>query len=191
MMTLKYKNDKNDRRFFGNKFLEIYGSNSNIFLEMDDKIYELKELYKLPIFNKEEIIINLYISKNVEEINMNSMFSDCKNLISLTGISEWKKTKIINLVRMFYNCNSLSSLPDISGWDVSGLKSKGISLMFYDCYSLTEFPDLSEWIKKNKYLKKNDNLAFAGFSFPNNFKEIKYIHKQKRRYKNFCDKYKQ
>ena len=50
---------------------------------------------------------------------MNSMFSDCKNLISISGISKWK-TKIINLDRLFYNCESLSSLPDISDWDVSG-----------------------------------------------------------------------
>ena len=177
MMILKYKRNKNELSFFGNKFLEIYRLNSNIFLEMDDKIYLLNELYKLPIFNKEEIEIKLYISENLKVINMNSMFSDCKCLISLEGISQWTKTKIINLDRMFYNCNSLSSLPDISGWNVSGLKS--ITLMFYDCYSLIEFPDLSEWIKKNKYLKKNDYCVFIGFTFPYNFKEIKYIHKQK------------
>ena len=51
--------------------------------------------------------------------------------------------------------------------------------MFYNCYSLIEFPDLLNWIKKNKYLKKNDFCVFIGYSFPINFKEIKYIHKRK------------
>jgi surface protein len=104
------------------------------------------------------------------------MFSNCVNLKSIDGISKWK-TKITNLDRMFYNCHSLSSLPDISKWNVSGLKS--ISLMFYDCYSLSEFPDLSEWIQKNTALEKNDYCTFIGFSFPKNFEEIKYFHRQK------------
>ena len=104
------------------------------------------------------------------------MFSNCVNLKSIYGISKWK-TKIENIDRLFYNCNSLSSLPDISEWDLSELKS--ISLMFYNCYSLLEFPDLSKWIKKNKFLDKNNNYIFIGFSFSNNFKEIKYIHRQK------------
>ena len=41
--------------------------------------------------------------------------------------------------------------------------------MFYNCYSLLEFPDLSKWIKKNKFLDRNNNYTFIGFSFPNNF----------------------
>ena len=107
---------------------------------------------------------------------MNSMFSNCINLKSVYGISKWK-TKITNLDKLFYNCTSLSSLPDISEWDVSGLKS--ISLMFYNCYSLLELPDLSKWIKRNRYLEKNDNSVYIGFSFPNNFKEIKYFYRKK------------
>ena len=177
MMTIIYKNNKNGMNFFGNKFLKTYGLNPNIFLEMDNKVYELKDHYKLLFSNKEEIKFNLYISEKEKKINMNSMFSNCNNLISINGISKWKKTKIINLDRLFYNCTSLSSLPDISDWDVSGLKS--ISFMFYNCYSLIEFPDLSNWIKKNKYLKKNDFCVFVGCSFPVDFKEIKYIHKRK------------
>ena len=126
--------------------------------------------------NSEEVKIKLYISEKEQTINMNSMFSNCVNLKSIYGISKWKG-KRTNLDRLFYNCISLSSLPDISEWDVSGLKS--ISLMFYNCYSLLEFPDLSKWTKKNKLLEKNDNYTFIGFSFTNNFREIKYIHRQK------------
>ena len=122
-----------------------------------------------------EVEIKLYISEKEQTINMNSMFSNCVNLKCIYGISKWK-TKITNLDRFFYNCISLSSLPDISEWDISGLKS--ISLMFYNCYSLLEFPDLSKWIKKNKYLEKNDNYVYIGFSFPKNSKEINYFYRE-------------
>ena len=176
MMTIIYKNDNNGIQFFNNKFIE--NNKSNACIEIDNKLQELMEYCKFNS-NIEEVKIKFYISEKVQSIDMNSMFSNCVNLKSIYGISKWK-TKITNLDRMFYKCHSLSSLPDISEWDVTGLKS--ISLMFYDCYSLLEFPDLSKWIQKNKSLKKNDNYSFIGFSFPNDFKEIKYFHlpKEKR-----------
>ena len=174
MMTIIYKNNKNYAiQLFANKFVTY--NISNACLEIDNKLCKLMEYCKFNS-NIEEVKINFYISEKVESINMNSMFSNCVNLKSIDGISKWK-TKITNLDRMFYNCHSLSSLPDISKWNVSGLKS--ISLMFYDCYSLSEFPDLSEWIKKNTALEKNDYCTFIGFSFPKNFKEIKYFHREK------------
>ena len=176
MMTIIYKNDNNDFQLFGSKF--IINNALNACLEIDNKLCELKK-YKYYKFNSniKEVKIKLYISETVQSIDMNSMFSDCVNLKSVNGISKWKTTKITNLDRFFYNCHSLCSLPDILEWDVSGLKN--ISLMFYDCYSLSEFPDLSKWIQRNKSLEKNDNYTFIGFSFPNNFKEIKNIHRQK------------
>jgi len=170
MMTIIYKNDNNGIQFFNNKFIE--NNKSNACIEIDNKLQELMEYCKFNS-NIEEVKIKFYISEKVQSIDMNSMFSNCVNLKSIYGISKWK-TKITNLDRMFYKCHSLSSLPDISEWDVTGLKS--ISLMFYDCYSLLEFPDLSKWIQKNESLKKNDNYSFIGFSFPNDFKEIKYFH---------------
>jgi len=173
MMTIIYQNNKDGINLFGDKF--VMNNLSNIYLEIDNKIYKLMRYYK---FNSdiEEVKIKLYISEKEQAISMYSMFSNCLNLKSLYGISNWK-TKITNLDRMFYNCKSLSSLPDISEWDVTGLKN--ICLMFYNCYSLLEFPDLSKWIKKNKLLKKNDNYAFIGFSLQSNYKEIKYINRQK------------
>ena len=173
MMTIIYKNDKYAIQLFANKFVTY--NRSNACLEIDNKLCKLMEYCKFNS-NIEEVKIKFYISEKVESINMNSMFSNCVNLKSIDGISKWK-TKITNLDRMFYNCHSLSSLPDISKWNVSGLKS--ISLMFYDCYSLSEFPDLSEWIQKNTALEKNDYCTFIGFSFPKNFKEIKYFHREK------------
>ena len=173
MMTIVYKNDGGEIKLFGSKF--IVENFSNVFLEIDNKFCDLMEYYKFKT-NAEEVEIKLYISEKEKTIDMNSMFSNCVNLKSIYGISKWE-TKIKNLDRLFYNCNSLSSLPDILEWDVSELKS--ISFMFYNCYSLLEFPDLSEWIKKNKFLDKNNNYIFIGFSFPKNFKEIKYLHIQK------------
>ena len=174
MMIISYKNDKNPIKLFGSKF--NMNNYSNVCLEIDNKLLKLKESYKFNS-NAEEVKIKLYISENTKTIDLSSMFSNCVNLKSIYGISEWQ-TKITNIDRLFYNCKSLSSLPDISEWDVSKLKN--ISYMFYNCYSLLEFPDLSKWITKNKSLVKNDNYIFIGFSFPNNFKEIKFMLGQKK-----------
>ena len=175
MMTIVYKNDKNEIKLFSDKFACKYFR--CIYLEIN-KFYEIKEHGKFDN-NKEEVEIKLYISEKIKEIDLSLMFNDCINLKSINGISKWKKTKITGLDRLFYNCISLSSLPDISEWDVSELKS--ISLMFYNCYSLDfSFPDLSNWIQKNKLLlDKNNNNIFIGFSFPKGFKEMEYINKKK------------
>ena len=174
MMIISYKNDKNPIKLFGSKF--NMNNYSNVCLEIDNKLLKLKESYEFNS-NEEEVKIKLYISENTKTIDLSSMFSNCVNLKSIYGISKWQ-TKITNIDRLFYNCKSLSSLPDISEWDVSKLKN--ISYMFYNCYSLLEFPDLSKWITKNKSLVKNDNYIFIGFSFPNNFKEIKFMLGQKK-----------
>jgi surface protein len=174
MMIITYKNDKKAIKLFGSKFK--MNNYSNVCLEIDNKLLKLKEYYKFNS-NADEVKIKLYISENIETIDLNSMFSNCVNLKSVDGISKWK-TKIKNIDHMFYNCKYLSSLPDISEWNVSELKI--ISVMFYNCYSLLEFPDLSKWITKNESLLINDNYIFIGFSFPKNFKEIKFIHGQKK-----------
>ena len=173
MITIVYKNDSDGIQLFGSKFID--NNLSNVCLEIENKSYKLMDFYKFNT-NSEEVKIKLYISEKEQTISLYSMFSNCVNLKSIYGISKWK-TKITNLDKLFYNCTSLSSLPDISEWDVSGLKS--ISLMFYNCYSLLELPDLSKWIKRNRYLEKNDNSVYIGFSFPNNFKEIKYFYRKK------------
>ena len=174
MMIISYKNDKKAIKLFGSKFK--MNNYSNVCLEIDNKLLKLKEYYKFNS-NADEVKIKLYISENIETIDLNSMFSNCVDLKSVDGISKWK-TKIKNIDHMFYNCKYLSSLPNISEWNVSELKI--ISVMFYNCYSLLEFPDLSKWITKNKSLVINDNYIFIGFSFPKNFKEIKFIHGQKK-----------
>ena len=175
MMIISYKNDKKAIKLFGSKFK--MNNYSNVCLEIDNKLLKLKEYYKFNS-NADEVKIKLYISENIKTIDLNSMFNNCVNLKSIDGISKWQ-TKIKNIDRLFYNCKSLSSLPDISEWNVSELKI--ISVMFYNCYSLLEFPDLSKWITKNESLVINDNYIFIGFSFPKNFKEIKFIHGKKRK----------
>ena len=45
------------------------------------------------------------------------MFFNCKSLIILPDISNWKNTKVnIDMSYMFSSCESLISLPDISKW---------------------------------------------------------------------------
>ena len=59
------------------------------------------------------------MKENIFEIDMSEMFANCINLISINGISKWKKTKIINQYKMFYNCTSLLSIIDINDWKIS------------------------------------------------------------------------
>ena len=70
-------------------------------MKKKEKKIELTEKYKFK--NKfGEIDIKLVIIK--EKINMNYMFYNCIDLISLDNISNWKKTKAIGVSHLFYNC---------------------------------------------------------------------------------------
>ena len=84
-------------------------------IEIEGKIMDLIEDYKFK--TKEKIVrVKLYKNKNVSEINMYKMFSNCTNLIYVNGISKLKK--IININKIFYNCISLSSIPDFKEWEI-------------------------------------------------------------------------
>ena len=83
--------------------------------------------------------------------NMSNIFSECKLLNSIEGISNWKTDEVINMSNMFYGCISLNPFPDISKWNTK--KVKDISKMFSGCKSL---PDLSEW--NLSYVENMSNL---------------------------------
>ena len=127
---------------------------------------ELNKEYEFK--TKEEMIfVKLFINKEVQEIDINNMFSNCSNLISIDGISKLKKIKIISLNKMFYNCISLSSIPDFKDWEI---KKYNPYLMFYNCISLSFFPyknelDINEYddlflgLIITKYLKINNEIT--------------------------------
>ena len=179
-IIIKYSNNNSNINLVNEKFVEK--NKNKVYLEINGTIHELKAMHKFE--NNEKIVtIKLIIKENIFEIDMSEMFSNCYNLISINGISKWKKTKIINKYKMFYNCTSLSSIIDIDDWRISTDISY---LMFYNCISLIFFPNaaiekiLLSDIKNNtidlgilitKYLQNGKEILFKAM-VKNNEKTI-------------------
>jgi len=99
----------------------------------------------------QKIIFSFFNTRHVT--NMSNMFAGCKNLQSISGISEWNTKNVINMSRMFSSCSSLQSLSDISKWNTINVTD--ISFMFCECTSLQSLPDISKW----------NTINFANMSF--------------------------
>lgn len=67
-------------------------------------------------------------------INMNYLFSNCTNMITIPEINT---SKVTNMSYMFYKCEALSSIPQLDTSNVTNMMS-----IFYDCISLTTIPQL-------------------------------------------------
>ena len=65
---------------------------------------------------------------------MNSMFSECRVLTELMGISSWDVRQVQRMNSLFYRCYELTSL-DISGWNTSSVTD--MNGMFSQCTKLT------------------------------------------------------
>ena len=117
-----------------------YGCDISKLLELYNKINEdnNNEINEESNTNNKDNnkIVDLY-----EE--MNSMFSECKSLISLPDLSKWNTSNVTDMKAMFWECNSLISLPDISKWDTSNVTA--MNHMFFGCRSLISLPDISKW----------------------------------------------
>ena len=61
-------------------------------------------------------------------------FKNCKNLTTITGISNLKTDNVTDMIHMFSGCSSLTSL-DLSGFNTSKVTNMGY--MFNGCFSLT------------------------------------------------------
>jgi len=135
-------------------------------IEIEGKRLELIEYYKFKA--KEKIVrVKLFINKNVSEINMYKMFSNCTNLVYVNGIS--KLNNISNIKKLFYNCISLSSIPDFNDWKIQKFNAY---LMFHNCISFIFLPyEKNLKINKydegflgiliNKYLKYNKDIIIS------------------------------
>ena len=108
-------------------------------------------LNSIIIKKDDENIESDMISDWINEINykknnfclLKENFYNCKSLISLPDISDWKIDCTIDMSYMFYNCISLKTIPDISKWNTD--KVFDMSYMFYNCTSLASLPDISKW----------------------------------------------
>ncbi|WEV46727.1 BspA family leucine-rich repeat surface protein [Bifidobacterium sp. ESL0690] len=77
--------------------------------------------------------------------NMNTMFSRCKNMKTLTGIAGWQTGNVTNMSQMFDTCQKLATL-DLSGWDTHSVTS--MRYTFGGCDKLVDL-DLSGWDTRN------------------------------------------
>ena len=113
-IIIEYINNiSNKNKLFSKIFVK--NNKKKFKIEIEGKRIDLIEEYKFK--TKEKIVrVKLYKNKNVSEINMYKMFSNCTNLIYVNGISKLKK--IININKIFYNCISLSSIPDFKEWEI-------------------------------------------------------------------------
>ena len=93
------------------------------------------------IYNRE--LTNKYVEiklKGMENVtDMSYMFYKCKDLLSVSNISDLDTSKVKNMSCLFYDCESLL-LPEILNWDTS--KVTDISFMLYNCKSLNYKPDI-------------------------------------------------
>ena len=164
-LIIDYFNNNSKMNLFSENFVE--NNKYKVYLEIEGKNYELKSQHKFKS-NENKMTIKLIVKESTE-IDMSEMFLNCNNLISLNGISKWKKTKIINQYKMFYNCTSLISIPDINDWHIS--PNVNIYLMFYNCISLVFFPNSVLETINNNY-NNNIDLGLSITEYYQNGKEI-------------------
>ena len=174
-IKIVYKNDNNPIgiKIFGEEFVSKNKNNCKIIY--DNKTYDLESRFNI----KSNKIIEIELIGIINITNMEKMFYNCSNLISLPDINLIDTTKINNMSYMFYKCSSLSSLPDISNWNTSNVLN--MSYMFYYCSSLSKLPDISKWNTDNFTDMNNMFKGCKPFSllikkiFSLLFKIIKYI----------------
>lgn len=81
-----------------------------------------------------KVIIELPALDTSSVIQMDSMFSDCSNLIS---VPQMDTSNVISMNGMFSSCSSLTTIPLLNTAKVTNM-----SYMFKDCTSITTIPQL-------------------------------------------------
>ena len=139
-IILKYKVRNNKIKIFGKNF--VNNNKKYCIIIYGNKKYELNEYFKIKNFYKDNILeIKLMGINQISDASY--MFYNCKSLIALESLSEWKTNKINNMSHMFYGCESLISFPDISNWNINSVTN--MSCMFYKCEALLSLPNISKW----------------------------------------------
>ena len=146
-ICIKYKieDDKNKIKLFGENF--VVNNKENFKIIIEDKEQDLCPELDITenMRNKKSLEIKLRQYNLV--YNINNMFEGCKELISLSELSNLNTTEVINMENLFFDCISLTSLPNISNWFTKNVIS--MRGMFNGCSSLTSIPDISLWDTSN------------------------------------------
>ena len=66
--------------------------------------------------------------------NTSTMFMDCTNMTSITGLTSLDTSNVTNMMAMFNNCSKMTTI-DCSGWNTANVET--MSGMFYGCTKLT------------------------------------------------------
>ena len=132
-IIIEYINNfPNKTKLFSKIFVK--NNESKFKIEIEGKRLDLVEYYEFKTKEK-KVRVKLFINKNISEINMYKMFSNCTNLIYVNGIS--KLNNISNINKIFYNCTSLSSIPDFNDWKIQKYNAY---LIFYNSISFIFSP---------------------------------------------------
>ena len=147
VITIKYKNKKNEEEIslLGDKF--IYNNKNNFQLLINEKSIDIKKIYnkKKIKFNKDTLEVKLKILSTLTD--MSYMFNNCSSIISISDIHRINTSNVTNMSYFFCNCNSLKTFADISYWDTSCVTN--MKYMFGECGSLEKLPDISKWNTSN------------------------------------------
>jgi len=170
-IIIEYINNiSNKTKLFSKEFVK--NNKTKIKIEIEGTILDLIEDYEFKTKEK-NVTVKLYLNKNVTEINMYKMFSNCTNLININGISKLKK--FININKVFCNCISLSNISDLKDLKIG--KNNGY-LIFFNCISLIFLPYENELnineiddgflgILITKYLKYNKEIIINNINEDN------------------------
>ena len=136
-----------------NLTIKLEENEMGIITNMSCMFHQCRSLSKVNVTNWNTKYVN----------NMCNLFSECKKLNTIEGISNWETDNVINMSSMFYGCSCLNPFPDISKWNTKNVKD--ISKMFSGCKSL---PDLSKWDlssveNMSNLFSKNSQLKFIPF----------------------------
>ena len=146
-ITMEYqiKNEDEEIKIFGDEFVKNNKDNFHIIL--DDMEYKLINSLNKSDVGKSNKTFRIKLKEIETATNLNYIFNDCSNLISVQNFSNWNMNNITKMKAAFSGCSSLVNLSDISKWKMSNVTD--ISSMFNGCTSLTVMPDISIWDTQN------------------------------------------
>ena len=144
-MKMVYNTKNSDIiKIVSEKFIKNNKDNCKIIINGNER--ELSEFIDISSMgNNGEIEVQLKETKTIT--NMNHIFFDCFDLISLPDFSEWDTSNVTSMQSLFNGCNSLTNLSDISKWNIENVKT--IKNIFWGCKKLTQLPDISKWNTSN------------------------------------------
>ena len=132
-------------KIFGNEFKINKNANENFQMYIDGENIKYSKEYQFESIGIHNLQIKLY---NDLELNMDYMFKDIKDLISIEMKSE-NKCKITSMISAFENCENLNNFT-LNGYDASELKSmkklfykSGISTYSFKSFNTIKLEDIS------------------------------------------------